>query len=52
MGIQATLDAVLAAGERHGFEVFSDDLLAWAAFYGPPGGEATQLPEGGRPRLT
>jgi mannose-6-phosphate isomerase-like protein (cupin superfamily) len=28
------------AGAPHHFENFSDDLVIWAIFYGPEGGEA------------
>jgi mannose-6-phosphate isomerase-like protein (cupin superfamily) len=28
------------AGVEHRFESFSDDLVVWVVFYGPPGGEA------------
>jgi mannose-6-phosphate isomerase-like protein (cupin superfamily) len=28
-----------AAGEKHRFENFSDDLVVWVIFYGPDGGE-------------
>jgi mannose-6-phosphate isomerase-like protein (cupin superfamily) len=27
------------AGEEHRFERFSDDLILWAVFWGPEGGE-------------
>lgn len=29
------------AGVEHRFERFSDDLVVWVIFYGPPGGERT-----------
>lgn len=29
------------ANKTHRFEQFSDDLVTWAVFWGPPGGEAT-----------
>jgi mannose-6-phosphate isomerase-like protein (cupin superfamily) len=29
------------AGVVHRFEKFSDDLLVWVLFYGPPGGEGS-----------
>lgn len=28
-----------AAGEKHRFENFTDDLIVWVLFYGPEGGE-------------
>jgi len=28
-----------AAGREHRFERFSDDLVLWVVFWGPPGGE-------------
>lgn len=28
------------AGREHRFEAFTDDLVTWAIFYGPEGGEA------------
>ncbi|HWP18579.1 MAG TPA: cupin domain-containing protein [Burkholderiaceae bacterium] len=34
------------AGRVHRFEGFSDDLVTWVVFWGPPGGEG---PEGGSP---
>lgn len=37
----ATGDALfVAAGSRHHFEQFTDDLETWAIFWGPKGGEA------------
>jgi mannose-6-phosphate isomerase-like protein (cupin superfamily) len=30
----------VAAGAKHRFERFSDDLAVWVMFYGPQGGEA------------
>ncbi len=29
------------AGVVHRFEEFTDDLVVWVVFYGPPGGEAS-----------
>jgi mannose-6-phosphate isomerase-like protein (cupin superfamily) len=29
----------VAAGVKHWFEDFTDDLAVWVIFYGPPGGE-------------
>jgi mannose-6-phosphate isomerase-like protein (cupin superfamily) len=29
----------VSAGDEHHFEEFSDDLVLWAVFYGPKGGE-------------
>ena len=29
----------VAAGTEHRFEDFTDDLVVWVVFYGPPGGE-------------
>jgi mannose-6-phosphate isomerase-like protein (cupin superfamily) len=34
------------AGEEHRFEGFSDDLVVWVVFYGPPGGEGASLRAG------
>ena len=31
-----------AAGSRHRFENFTDDLVVWVMFYGPEGGEAAK----------
>lgn len=31
----------VAAGVKHRFEDFTDDLAVWVMFYGPEGGEAT-----------
>jgi mannose-6-phosphate isomerase-like protein (cupin superfamily) len=28
------------AGREHRFEGFSDDLVLWVVFWGPPGGES------------
>jgi mannose-6-phosphate isomerase-like protein (cupin superfamily) len=32
-----------AAGMEHRFENFTDDLAVWVLFYGPEGGEATEV---------
>jgi mannose-6-phosphate isomerase-like protein (cupin superfamily) len=32
-----------AAGRRHRFENFTDDLAVWVLFYGPEGGETTEV---------
>ena len=31
-----------AAGSKHRFENFTDDLVVWVIFYGPEGGEGKQ----------
>ena len=31
------------AGMAHRFEEFSEDFAAWVIFYGPPGGEVSQV---------
>ena len=32
------------AGVPHRFEAFTDDLVVWVVFYGPPGGEGPSIP--------